>query len=48
MTALAFSPDGTILASGAADATCVFWDLETGEAKWTAEGHWGAVTQPGF
>ena len=46
--ALAFSPDGTLLASGAADATCFFWDLETGEAKWSAEGHWGAVTSVVF
>ena len=45
VTALAFSPDGKILASGAADATCLFWDLETHEVKYTAEGHWGAVTR---
>jgi polar amino acid transport system permease protein len=44
VTALAFSPDGKVLASGATDATCFFWDLETGEVKWAAEGHWGAVT----
>jgi polar amino acid transport system permease protein len=44
VTALAFSPDGLILASGSADTTIVFWELETGEAPWISEGHWAAVT----
>jgi polar amino acid transport system permease protein len=45
VTALAFSPDDTILASGAADATCAFWDVDTGEVSAMAEGHYGAVTR---
>jgi polar amino acid transport system permease protein len=45
VTALAFSPDGQILASGGADKIIVFWELETGEAKWTGEGHFGAITR---
>jgi polar amino acid transport system permease protein len=44
VTALAFSPDGDILASGSADTTIVFWDLASGEAAGTAEGHWATVT----
>lgn len=44
VTSLAFSPDGQLLASGSADTTIVFWDLETGEATWSSEGHWASVT----
>jgi polar amino acid transport system permease protein len=43
--ALAFSPDGETLASGAVDKTSVFWDLESGEVKGIAEGHYGAITK---
>lgn len=43
VTALAFSPDGTLLASGAADATFVLWNVETGEVESTSDGHYGAV-----
>lgn len=44
VTALAFSPDGQYVASGSADTSIVFWELETGEAAWVAEGHWSTVT----
>jgi len=43
--ALAFSPDGELLASGSADKTIAFWELESGEVAWTGEGHFAAVTQ---
>jgi polar amino acid transport system permease protein len=45
VTALAFSPAGDILASGGADKTIVFWELETGEAKWLGEGHFAAINK---
>jgi polar amino acid transport system permease protein len=44
VTALAFSPDGELLASGSADTTILFWELETGDPAWSSEGHWAAVT----
>ncbi len=42
------SSAGHILASGAQDASCAFWDVETGQVKWMAEGHYGAVTSLAF
>jgi polar amino acid transport system permease protein len=44
ITVLAFSPDGELLASGSADSTINFWDLDTGRVRWPAIGHWAAVT----
>ncbi|MBN1659667.1 MAG: ABC transporter permease subunit [Anaerolineae bacterium] len=44
VTALAFSPDAALLASGSADTTIMFWNVETGEVQWPSEGHWAAVT----
>jgi polar amino acid transport system permease protein len=44
VTALAFSPDNQLLASGSADTTIIFWDLETGELAWSSAGHWATVT----
>ena len=44
VTALAFSPDGTLLASGSEDTTIVFWEVETGEVEWPSIGHWASVT----
>ncbi len=45
VTALAFSPDGEMLASGSADTTINFWGVDTGEVIWPSEGHWGTVTK---
>lgn len=44
VTSLAFSPDDQLLATGSADTTIIFWDLATGEAKWSSAGHWSTVT----
>ncbi|MEJ2207792.1 MAG: ABC transporter permease subunit [Anaerolineae bacterium] len=44
VTALAFSPDSALLASGSADTTVIFWDLETGDPASLSEGHWATVT----
>ena len=44
VTALAFSPDGRSLASGGADTSLIFWDIQTGKAVAQLEGHWAAVT----
>lgn len=48
VTTLAFSPDGQFLATGSADTTIVFWDLETGEARWSSEAPWATVTKMVF
>jgi polar amino acid transport system permease protein len=44
VTSLAFSLDGRILASGSADTTIVFWEVETGQVESQSEGHWATVT----
>lgn len=48
VTALAISPDLTVLASGSADTTVVFWNLETGDVATDSEGHWATVTVMNF
>ena len=40
--AIAFSPDGKLIASGGADKAIIVWDIETGLEKKVFEGHaWG-------
>lgn len=48
VTALAFSPDGQTLASGSADTSIIFWDVEAGKVEWTSIGHWATVTRMVF
>jgi len=45
VTALAYSHDGQYLASGGADTAIMFWNVESGEVEWPAEGHWATVTR---
>jgi polar amino acid transport system permease protein len=48
VTALAFSPDGELLASGSADTTIIFWEVATGKVRWPSIGHWATVTDMTF
>ena len=48
VTALAFSPDGELLATGSADTTVIFWELESAEVRSDSVGHWAAVTTMTF
>src|SRR5439155_1693689 len=41
--AVAFSPDGKLIASGATDTTIKVWDRETGVEKFTLTGHSDAI-----
>jgi WD40 repeat protein len=45
---VAFSPDGTALASGLTDGTVIVWDAETGEQLHVLEGHTGIVFAVAF
>ena len=45
---LSFSPDGTILASGASDSTVILWDLAARERLATLEGHGHRVAEVSF
>ena len=44
MEALLFSPDGTTLISGGADAAVHLWDVKSGELRQSLTGHTGPVT----
>ncbi len=48
VTALEFTPDSQILATGSADTTILFWDLESGKLAADSEGHWATVTTMTF
>ncbi len=45
---LAFSPDGTMLASGGDDRLVITWDLESGQQRAVYEGHAGGVNALAF
>ena len=45
---VAFSPDGSTIASGSEDTTVMFWDAITGEHKQTLIGHENIVTSVAF
>lgn len=48
LTALAFHPDGKVLASGSHDRTIKLWDIATGELRLTLEGHDAAISTLAF
>src|SRR3954453_7672059 len=46
--AVAFSPDGELLATGSFDNTIKLWDFKTGKEKQTLKGHRSAGYRGGF
>ncbi|MCE2402158.1 hypothetical protein J4G08_14895 [Candidatus Poribacteria bacterium] len=45
---VAFSPDGSLLASASIDRTVRVWDVHTGTELWTLQGHEGRTTDVAF
>src|SRR5262249_53826320 len=48
VTAVAFSPDGRMLASASYDGTLKLWDMTTGKERATLKGHRGCVGSVAF
>jgi WD40 repeat protein len=48
ITALAFSPDGNLLVSGAEDNTIIVWDVQNGSLLKVLQGHTGAINSLAF
>ena len=48
MTGVAFSPDGTLLATASRDGTARIWDLATGTTRAVLQGHTDWLTGVAF
>lgn len=48
ITSLTFSPDGTLIASGAEDDTIIVWDAKNGNQLKVLQGHSGAINSLAF